>query len=530
MIDTEPVEFLNFSPASDKISNVENIDIELTIFDLTSGVNTSSMFYSTSFDTGKTWSDWKLITNFEKIDRFNIRIDLDLIFPDGIDNRIRFRAMDVAGNGPIESMIYSINVNLPQEIPKIRLVAPINNSIINTSEILLKWELVNENISQADYFVYIDTNDPPGMGNFSIIQINEYKITNLLNGTTYFWQVIPEVSGLSGLCLDGIWSFSVQIFEDYKQNQTNITDKNETHKIKIICPGSIILEQGETRELEFSIENLGNTDKTIAIELNANNVPGSVNLKDKSNLRLTRNSTFINKLIISITNAAEPGDYNISIIVRFENNDQYISVEHELKIKIIEKSQKNDGSDQYLISEQNLIFIILVMIILIVLIFIFIIRSKRLKEQFRKEFQEKSADSDGIYTVRSENQASFVSSPDSKPVITTVKTFDNLKTPTTKGKPAGLDLKPKPLSTPVLPKLPPAKGDEKDIDKSQIKPVVQTPQIIHQIDKGVWRPGVTSQDEVKIDKTEQLKKLIDLKTQGKLTDAEFFKLKNELLK
>jgi hypothetical protein len=210
LVDTQPVYFTDPSPEDNSSYNLENVSVGITISDNTSGVNASLIKYSTSIDNGTTWSKWYSIDGYSN--NISLNIKMNLSFSNITGNRIRWRAYDVAGNGPTYSEEYKIIVN-PKEIktiPKIKLLSPENNSMINSNKIILTWELITKLHTDILYDIKLDTQSPPEElleENYSGMNIN---ISDLKNSKTYYWTVIPKVNNLTGKCISGIWSFIVE--------------------------------------------------------------------------------------------------------------------------------------------------------------------------------------------------------------------------------------------------------------------------------------------------------------------------------
>ena len=124
-------------------------------------------------------------------------------------NRIKWRALDIVGNGPKESIEYVIKIDISQFKPKVRLLSPKNNSILPTTSVELYWLLMTRELTDVTYDVYFDTANPPveiiiaKMVNSSII------VDHLVDTETYYWTVIPKFGKYNGSCISGIWSFSI---------------------------------------------------------------------------------------------------------------------------------------------------------------------------------------------------------------------------------------------------------------------------------------------------------------------------------
>jgi hypothetical protein len=132
----------------------------------------------------------------------------------GSANRIKWRANDMAGNGPLESREYLVLVNTwqpPIKIPRISLWSPVNGSVLPAIMVKLSWELENQHMSGVLYDIYLDTKTPPK----KVIQINEtntdFLVQQLENDQVYYWSVVPKYQGFNGTCISGIWWFKVDI-------------------------------------------------------------------------------------------------------------------------------------------------------------------------------------------------------------------------------------------------------------------------------------------------------------------------------
>jgi hypothetical protein len=212
LVDTENVTFSNVLPLKSDVSTTEDIEFSITISDSTSGVNTSSVAYSISYNNGSEWGEWQPVADYDN--NMSTDVKLNLTFPNGTENRIKWRASDIAGNGPTESIVYIINVNtwkMPPIIPIVHLLSPQNNTIIETDQIELSWKLENANLLNVTYDVYFDTIEPPRKLNRSDVISTSLYLDQLSNGATYYWTVVPRLGSNNGSCLSGVWSFKFYI-------------------------------------------------------------------------------------------------------------------------------------------------------------------------------------------------------------------------------------------------------------------------------------------------------------------------------
>jgi hypothetical protein len=208
IIDLDNVTFSNHLPPFNEESPYEEVTVSISISDQISGVNGSTIEYSTSKDDGKTWTTWNLVPGLKNGKTVNIT--LDLTFPNGTENRIKWRASDIAGNGPTESKAYTIKINtgLQRFIPRVRLLSPQNGAVVPTTSVKLNWLLENANILGVSYDLYFDTN-PPIKPNITGLANLSFELNDLIDGETYYWMVIPRIDSEEGLCTSGIWSFTI---------------------------------------------------------------------------------------------------------------------------------------------------------------------------------------------------------------------------------------------------------------------------------------------------------------------------------
>jgi hypothetical protein len=205
LVDSKNVKFSNPIPSDSYISTSRNVTVGITIIDIGSGVNGSTIQYSVSNDSGINWNPWELAP-FQNNDN-NVNVELNLNLPDRKENMIKWRAKDLAGNGPKESNAYIINVI----IPKVKLLSPSNGSVIDINSVVLTWKQSKYFFEDIEYDLFFDTNKTPNIYERNITN-TEIFIDDLIYGATYYWQVIPIANYQDeGICLSGIWLLSVEI-------------------------------------------------------------------------------------------------------------------------------------------------------------------------------------------------------------------------------------------------------------------------------------------------------------------------------
>ena len=267
IVDTENVTFSNFIPSADYVSPTEQVKVSIIISDNTSWVDGSTIEFSISDDNGKSWTSWNSWTSVSVLENASrIVAKLNLTLQNGTENQIKWRACDVAGNGPTESRAYIVKVYVNSwlhtihTLPKVKLMRPKNNSIIPTTFVELSWFLENRDLLNVNYSIYLDTVDPP-----STIVETGYMATRILidalsDGETYYWTVIPKVGVVDGWCDSGVWTFSVD---------TNIPVPSVT----LISPKNGSIVSSLKPMLSWSVEYDGNKPLVYDVYLDTNDTP-----------------------------------------------------------------------------------------------------------------------------------------------------------------------------------------------------------------------------------------------------------------
>jgi len=243
-LDRKNVVYLDFWPPKSEELFESEVVARITISDETSGVNSSTVKYASSNDAGMTWGDWIPVNGFENENEINVKVNLTL--QHGY-TWIKWRSMDIAGNGPIESQAYRILVfiqdgdidpkpNYPP--PEVRLIDPPNGSAIVERQPILTWSQVSAkrdsrndivtrtdyNLTPITYDIYFGTENnikkfQTGLG------ATTYKLEYILElEETYYWKILPRRGNISGNESE-TWSFKV-ISESLKPAVTLKTPYN----------------------------------------------------------------------------------------------------------------------------------------------------------------------------------------------------------------------------------------------------------------------------------------------------------------
>jgi len=210
-VDTVDVMFSNPTPSSSKTLTTTIVEFGIDISDITSGVNKSTIEYSYSINNGYDWSNWiNLGLNGTNT---TVNAIANATLAPGSGNLVKWRALDVAGNGPNESNRQRINISIPSKDLQVHLISPENNTEVGSGKRILVWNCTDSSDNIVFYVYY--SLDYAKVSSFSWVVRKETKNTTLEteeleNNSAYYWTVIPwDITGKVGICADGIWKFSI---------------------------------------------------------------------------------------------------------------------------------------------------------------------------------------------------------------------------------------------------------------------------------------------------------------------------------
>jgi hypothetical protein len=391
LVDTDDITFSNEWPAPQVASPEQNVEFGISISDATSGVNASTIEFVVSTDKGNTWTKWMPVIGIENGKKVDITINYT--FENGSNNRIKWRAYDIAGNGPTESQRYLINVDATfgNTIPSALLISPPKDLTINKTSVLLSWELEDKSMEGITYDLYFDNITPPQLYEQGI-ENNNYTVDDLTDGEIYYWRIVPNRGELEGVSVSGVWWFKIE------------TDKSiniEDYKISINGIESISMYPGENKSVILTITNLGVATDDVEMELNAGDLGEFVLLNDYSNLNIKSKSYQQRNLDIKLSDSIKNRIYVINIDAislgsgRLVRDSHSIALEIKSKIDIPDKPKPNGtdnndttgnesnnkpikGSDNILVYSG---ITIVILIIFFIAVFVFITKRKKRIEQ-----------------------------------------------------------------------------------------------------------------------------------------------------
>lgn len=304
-----------------------------------------------------------LISNDQTVTSFNMDLEdgtyhWTVIPYDGIDE-------GVWNTNKIWTFTVSIYVEPPIPPPAITLSSPYNSTKINTTTVELSWN-GNESYTDLKYFVYFDTESTTNKIIASEITDTKITITDLEDGVTYYWTIIPISGPLMGVCIDGIWSFTVQL------------DFIPYYKVDIMGIERLKMNQSDQEYCNLTVTNEGNIRDIYIPELDAGIIDNYVKFINIGNIILDPNNSSQLQLLITLPENSPPGEFNITVVVNSFWGGQSINDTHKINVKIapkaIEESSSSTTREKW---TDFIVWIALIIAIILILIAIALIAQRR---------------------------------------------------------------------------------------------------------------------------------------------------------
>jgi DNA-binding MarR family transcriptional regulator len=306
-VDTEGPVFSDAFPTGKAAFDSTTVEVGITISDVTSGVNAGTIEFSVSTNGGKSWGDWRAISGYDG--GTGVTVGLELVFPEGDDNLIRWRAGDVAGNGPAESKSFTIKVSLPAEteprVPEVVLLAPSDGAVIADTAVELMWEPVGDGAGWT-YDVYVGRDETPWQPWAEDLGVTSLSLEGLEDGTTYHWTVVPiSEHGVPGRFGDIVWFFSVDIIGEGEPD-------GGAYGVTLGAVPDMTAQQGENLQLTVQLTNTGSGPDSFALSVDVGGLGTMATIGGPTTVRLEGGETIAVPLLIAVPVSTAPGLFPIS--------------------------------------------------------------------------------------------------------------------------------------------------------------------------------------------------------------------------
>ncbi len=121
---------------------------------------------------------------------------------------VTVRVVDKSGNSQDQSFVVYVDpVNDP---PVVIPISPSNNGIVNTLDVTLWWSTLDADNTLEDisYDIYFGTTGSAPLSQSGYLDTT-YKLEDLTDETTYYWQVLPKDDTATGTFMGGVHSFKI---------------------------------------------------------------------------------------------------------------------------------------------------------------------------------------------------------------------------------------------------------------------------------------------------------------------------------
>ncbi|MHA2366597.1 MAG: hypothetical protein ACXAC7_21755, partial [Candidatus Hodarchaeales archaeon] len=307
-IDGDNITFFNPIPPIKTWLNSTDIITGISIMDQggINIVNASSIEYSMSIDNGNIWSKWHNALLIENSQELICKVNLT--FNEGQNNFIKWRGLDLVGNGYTESDLYPISIDTSEVY--FYNFTPLKDKIHSQLDVNCSLTII-DNLSEIDgssIEFSIKKHGEPEWTNWQSAGIypNSSKIecnikTFFDNGTNNFirWRA-KDLAG-NGPTLSPEYQVIVEIMNASNDYGLNISGNNK-----------VIIEHGENLIYKLKIINTGKNLDQYSLLINSTDLFEYL-IFEKDSIILNSNSSIDLKLFINISNSVKPGNYKIII-------------------------------------------------------------------------------------------------------------------------------------------------------------------------------------------------------------------------
>jgi len=107
---------------------------------------------------------------------------------------------------------FKITVSNVNDPPQVFLVSPKDGALLNRTDVTLSWQGidVDAELTTFEYDLFFGKTENPELF-ISNLVVTNITITDLENGMTYYWYIVPDDRELEGICLNGTWNFTINL-------------------------------------------------------------------------------------------------------------------------------------------------------------------------------------------------------------------------------------------------------------------------------------------------------------------------------
>ncbi len=290
-------------------------------------------------------------------------------------------------SGTCGSGTYSFTVDVESESPELKLLTPMDGMVFNNTEVKLTWENADAIWNPLMYRIIVG----PSKNNLVEIATTadaSYLLTDLPEGMTYYWTVLPLSGAKEGRCLSGVRFFKID--KDF-QPIYEITLEPKFSEVEV--------QYGVDENFNITLSNKGNLPVTVNL-ITKGFIKGFVDIT-RSEILSPEESSRI-QVAISNTSNITAGKYNLSIEAVHPGGVENITV----RVDILSEQQKSDDDTDpgniTTVSETSdntwfyLILVSITLVVGVVIIIIIILVKKQKRSKTKSTAPNEAAKAVGI--------------------------------------------------------------------------------------------------------------------------------------
>ncbi|MCK5560343.1 MAG: hypothetical protein KAJ51_07100, partial [Thermoplasmata archaeon] len=215
------------------------------------------------------------------------------------DVDIELTLTDKDGGTDIKSNItVHVDSTVTETTPKVTLLSPPDESIVNTLTPKLEWKLDNPGDDIITFSIFIDENPKPKTERISGLTKISYTLEDKLkDGKTYYWWVLPSW----GVTLSDPFKFKIDLSFHIEHNVSLISERSY-----------VSVKQGDSITVNLTVTNEGNVKDTFKIENSSIKLEPAISI-NKNNIQLDKSSSGMVELSINVPLDFELGEYIIYV-------------------------------------------------------------------------------------------------------------------------------------------------------------------------------------------------------------------------
>ncbi|WP_455391894.1 PKD domain-containing protein, partial [[Eubacterium] cellulosolvens] len=248
---------------------------------------------------------------------------------------VTLNVTDDAGNWDTDTV--KVNIYSEQTPPNVKLEYPADGAKIPELSVTLRWSTSHPDAHLVKYNLEWGENKNNLDKGEDGISATEYELTGLQDKKTYFWRVQPFLGTTMGT-FSPIQSFSIDL--EFQQTFGVDITADKT---------SVLIQQGKSDTVTLTVENTGNSDDLMNIEVDKKNFPEEATISNPT-LFLDDGQKLDITLTITTKELTQTATYKITVTAVSDGAEaagQDVSDSVTIEVRVVEKpageDEDNDG-------------------------------------------------------------------------------------------------------------------------------------------------------------------------------------------